>query len=151
MIGLALYEPDIAQNAGTSLRLCACLGLEAHLIEPAGFPASSAHFKRAGMDYLDKINYQRHDDFASFNRLRLAKKQRLLLLTTKGAMNYLDFTFQAGDILMLGRESKGVPDHVHDAVDARLYIAMQPNMRSLNVAISGAIVAGEALRQLCKR
>jgi tRNA (cytidine/uridine-2'-O-)-methyltransferase len=148
MISLALFEPDIAQNAGTSLRLCACLGLHAHLIEPAGFPASSAHFKRAGMDYLDKIAYHRHDDFESFNAWRKAKGQRLLLLTTKGAVNYLDFTFQAGDILMLGRESAGVPEAVHNSVDARLLIAMQPQMRSLNVAISGAMVAGEALRQL---
>jgi tRNA (cytidine/uridine-2'-O-)-methyltransferase len=148
MLHLALYQPDIAQNAGTMMRLCACLGLHAHIIEPAGFTASSSHFKRAGMDYLDLVNYTRHDDFETFNAWRLSQNARLLLLTTKASVNYTQFAFQKNDILMMGRESAGVPQSVHDLVDARLTIKMQPEARSLNVALSAAMVVGEAVRQL---
>lgn len=145
---IALFQPDIAQNAGTIMRLCACLGVSAHIIEPAGFPASSSHFKRAGMDYLDKINYKRHDDWQAFNKWRLSEGLRLILLTTKTTQNYLDFAFQPNDILLMGRESAGAPQEVHDAVDAKITIVMQPEMRSLNVALSCAMVAGEAMRQV---
>lgn len=148
MLHIALYQPDIAQNAGTIMRMCACLGIYAHIIEPAGFPASSSHFKRAGMDYLDLVNYTRHDDFNAFNLWRRANKSRLLLLTTKSSMNYIDFSFQNRDILMLGRESAGVPQNIHESVDARLTIKMTGEARSMNVALSAAMVAGEAVRQL---
>ena len=94
MLHIALYQPDIAQNAGTIMRMCACLGLKAHIIEPAGFPSSSSHFKRAGMDYLELVNYTRHDDFDSFNIWRIGIQARLLLLTTKSAVAYTDFKFQ---------------------------------------------------------
>jgi tRNA (cytidine/uridine-2'-O-)-methyltransferase len=148
MLHLALYQPDIAQNAGTMMRMAACLGLHVHLIEPAGFAASSAHFKRAGMDYLDKINYQRHDDFEAFNAWRMAQHFRLLLLSTKASHSHVDFNYQVNDILLVGRESAGVPDEVHEAADYRLIIGMKNGMRSLNVAMSAALVTGEALRQL---
>ena len=147
MIALALYQPDIAQNTGTILRLCACLGLPAHIIEPAGFPVGDRAFRRAGMDYLDQVSLTRHLDWAAFERWRRTAGHRLVLLTTQATQSFLDFRFRKGDILLLGRESAGVPELVHDAADARLLIPMQAGLRSLNVAVSAAIVATEALRQ----
>lgn len=144
---LALYQPDIPQNTGTILRLCACLGLAAHIIEPAGFPVSDRHFRRAGMDYLDQLNWRRHDSWSAFEGWRVAQGHRLLLLTTKAATSYLEFGYRADDILLLGRESAGVPQPVADAADARLRIPLQPGLRSLNVAMAAAMAAGEALRQ----
>jgi tRNA (cytidine/uridine-2'-O-)-methyltransferase len=144
---IALYEPDIPQNAGTILRLAACLGLEAHIIEPAGFPVSDRAFRRAGMDYLDQVLIVRHGSWDAFEIWRSKAHSRLVLLTTRGGVSYLDHTFQAGDILLLGRESAGVPEKVHEAADARLVIPMQPGLRSLNVAVACAMVVGEALRQ----
>ncbi len=148
MIRLALYQPDIAQNTGTILRLAACLGLPVDIIEPAGFPVSDKSFRRSGMDYLDHVSWTRHDDFAAFERWRVAEGRRLVLMTTRAALPYADFAFRPGDIVMAGRESAGVPDEVHAAADARILIPMAPAMRSLNVAVSVAMVAGEALRQL---
>jgi tRNA (cytidine/uridine-2'-O-)-methyltransferase len=144
---IALYQPDIPQNTGTILRLCACLGLEAHIIEPAGFPVSDRHFRRAGMDYLDQLTWRRHDSWSAFERWRIAQGHRLLLFTTKAATSYLDFSYAPTDILLLGRESVGVPQAVADAADARLRIPLKPGLRSLNVAMAAAIAAGEALRQ----
>jgi tRNA (cytidine/uridine-2'-O-)-methyltransferase len=144
---IALYQPDIAQNTGTILRLCACLGIEAHIIEPAGFPTSDRAFRRAGMDYLDHVRIVRHgswDDFASW---RAANGKRLLLFTTAAGRSYLDHRFERRDVLLFGRESSGVPAHVHDAADARLASPMRPGLRSLNVAVACAMAAGEALRQ----
>src|SRR3954470_11009388 len=126
---LALYEPDIAQNTGTILRLCACLGVPAHIVEPAGFPVSDRAFRRAGMDYLDHVELMRHPSFAEFERWRAAVGARLIVFTTRGATPYLDFAFQASDVLLLGRESAGVPDEVHNAADARLVIPMRPALR----------------------
>lgn len=148
MIRIALYQPDIAQNTGTILRLAACLAIAVDIVEPAGFPVSDKSFRRSGMDYLDHVLWQRHDDFAAFERQRRASGSRLILMTTRAALPYPEFAFQAGDVVMAGRESAGVPDHVHDAADARIVIPMQPGLRSLNVAVSVAMVAGEALRQL---
>ncbi len=145
---LALFQPDIPQNCGTMLRMCACLGLEAAIIEPAGFPVSDRHFRRSGMDYLDQVPLERHASWAAFEAWRAAQGRRLVLLSTKAAQPYTSFAFHADDILMVGRESAGAPDEVHEAADARLIIPIQPGMRSLNVAISAAMVAGEALRQL---
>jgi tRNA (cytidine/uridine-2'-O-)-methyltransferase len=145
---VALYQPDIPQNAGTILRMCACLGLAAAIIEPAGFPASDKHFRRAGMDYLDHVEIARHLHWAAFERWRRANGRRLLLLTTKASLPYTAFSYLPGDILLVGRESAGVPGEVHDAADARLVIPLKPPMRSLNVAVAAAMTAGEATRQL---
>jgi tRNA (cytidine/uridine-2'-O-)-methyltransferase len=147
---LALYQPDIPQNAGTMLRTCACLGVDAAIIEPAGFPVSDRHFRRSGMDYLDHVPIDRHMSFAAFEEWRAQAGRRLVLLTTKGAVDYRDFAYQPGDILLVGRESAGVPDHVHDAADARVVIPIRPGLRSLNVAVAGTMVLGEALRQFGK-
>jgi tRNA (cytidine/uridine-2'-O-)-methyltransferase len=143
---LALYEPDIAQNTGTILRLCACLGVTAHIIGPAGFPVSDRAFRRAGMDYLDQVTLMRHDTWAAFDAWRRTAQLRLALFTTRAATSYLDHRFGA-DVLLFGRESAGVPDAVHATADARLTIPMQPGLRSLNVAMACAMAVGEALRQ----
>jgi tRNA (cytidine/uridine-2'-O-)-methyltransferase len=145
---LALYQPDIPQNAGTMLRACACLGVGAAIIEPAGFPVSDRHFRRSGMDYLDHVAIERHMSFTTFQDWRRAAGRRLVLLTTAGATRYTDFTFQPGDVLMVGRESAGVPSDVHDAADARIVIPIRAGLRSLNVAVAAAMALGEALRQL---
>ena len=148
MFELALYQPDIPQNAGTILRLAACMGVAVHIIEPAGFPVSDRAFRRAGMDYLDQVTIHRHIGFMDFERDRRIKGQRLLLASTKAASAYADFAYKVGDILMLGRESAGVPDDVHERADARLLIPMRAGLRSINVAASAAMILGEALRQL---
>jgi tRNA (cytidine/uridine-2'-O-)-methyltransferase len=145
---IALFEPDIPQNAGTMLRLAACLGLEAHLIEPAGFPVGDYAFRRAGMDYLDQVALMRHPSWHHFDGWRRARSFRLVLFTTTAAVSYLDHHYRPDDILLFGRESAGVPDHVHAAADVRLRIPMRPAMRSLNVAMTCAMAVGEALRQL---
>ena len=147
MVALALYQPDIPQNAGTLLRLGACLGVPVHLIEPAGFDASDRNLKRAGLDYLPYVDLERHLSWDAFEQWRAASGRRLVLLTTKATLPYADFTFAAGDILMVGRESSGVPDDVHAAAEARLLIPMRAGLRSLNVAVAAAMVLGEALRQ----
>lgn len=145
---IALFQPDIAQNTGTILRLCACLGMTAHIIEPAGFPVSDRLFRRAGMDYLDHVRLTRHDSWAKFEDWRAAQGYRLLLFTTKAATDYRDFHYQTSDILLFGRESAGVTDAVVEAADARLVIPIEAGLRSLNVAMSAAMAAGEALRQI---
>jgi tRNA (cytidine/uridine-2'-O-)-methyltransferase len=144
---LALYEPDIPQNTGTILRLCACLGVTAHLIEPAGFPITDRHFRRSGMDYLDQVKIERHASFAAFDEWRRREGMRLVLFSTRAATPYLEHAFAPADILMFGRESAGVPDHVQAAADARLLIPMRPGLRSINVAMAAAMALGEALRQ----
>jgi len=144
---LALYQPDIPQNTGTILRPCACLGIEAHIIEPAGFPSSDSAFRRAGMDYLTGVALTRHASWREFDSWRTLAGCRLILFTTRATASYLRFTFTPNDVLLFGRESAGVPDAVHAAADARLAIPMRPDMRSLNVAMAAALAAGEALRQ----
>jgi tRNA (cytidine/uridine-2'-O-)-methyltransferase len=145
---IALYQPDIPQNAGTILRMCACLGIEAHLIGPAGFPTSDRAFRRAGMDYLDAVTMVRHDSWSHFEAWRRAAQHRLVLFTTAATTSYLDHRYTAADVLLFGRESAGVPAEVHQSADARLVIPMRPGLRSLNVAVAAAMAAGEALRQL---
>ena len=142
---IALYEPDIAQNAGTILRLGACLGVPVHIIEPAGFHWSAHGLRRAGLDYAEAANVTRHDSFTRFLVDRPAG--RLVLLTTGAEVAYTSFRFEHGDILLLGRESAGVPENVHAIADARIKVPMVEGMRSLNVAVAAAMVAGEALRQ----
>jgi tRNA (cytidine/uridine-2'-O-)-methyltransferase len=146
---LVLFEPDIPQNTGAILRLGACLGLGVDVIFPCGFIFDEPRMRRAGMDYLDRVDLAKHASWAAYRERRAtAPGGRLLLLSTRAAIPYLDFAFTPGDSLLLGRESSGVPDAVHAAADARLVIPLQPGMRSLNVAMAAAIVAGEALRQI---
>lgn len=144
---LALYEPDIPQNAGALMRLGACLGVGIDLIEPCGFLLSDRGLKRAGMDYLKSADIRRHESWNRFCQDRQPESGRLVLLTTRGDMVYTDFAFEAGDTLLVGRESAGVPDAVHAAADARLTIPLISGLRSLNVAQAAAMVLGEALRQ----
>lgn len=144
---LALYQPDIALNTGTLLRLGACLGVPVHIIHPTGFPFSRAALKRSGLDYLDHVEMIEHDSFARFEAWRRSAQRRLALLTTKASTPVYDAKFIPGDILMMGRESAGVPDAVAQTADLRLRIPMRHQMRSLNVAIAAAFVLGEALRQ----
>jgi tRNA (cytidine/uridine-2'-O-)-methyltransferase len=149
---LAFYEPDIPQNAGTMLRMCACLGVDAAIVGPAGFPASDRHFRRSGMDYLDLVTITRHASFSAFENWRrspdFSGPRRLILLSTRASTTYFDCDYQTGDILMVGRESAGVPPEVFNAADAAVTIPMRPPARSLNVAVAAAIVVGEALRQI---
>jgi tRNA (cytidine/uridine-2'-O-)-methyltransferase len=147
-LSIALYQPDIAGNTGTILRLAACLGLTVELIEPAGFDTSDRNLRRAGLDYLEAASLNRHIDWAHFEAWRAEQDRRLVLASTKAAQPYTGFAFADGDILLFGRESAGVPDHVHDKADARILIPMIEGRRSINVAMSAAMIAGEALRQI---
>ncbi|MDQ4137059.1 MAG: tRNA (cytidine(34)-2'-O)-methyltransferase, partial [Pseudomonadota bacterium] len=144
---LALYQPDIPQNTGTILRLAACLGVAVDIVEPAGFDVSDRNFRRAGLDYLDRVEIARHRSWRAFEYWRAAQGRRLVLATTQGSLPYTEFTFAEGDILLFGRESAGVPEEVHEAADARVVIPMRPGLRSLNVAVAAAMILGEALRQ----
>jgi tRNA (cytidine/uridine-2'-O-)-methyltransferase len=146
MIEIALYQPDIAPNAATILRMCACFGLTCRIIEPAGFVMTEPAFRRAGMDYLDRAALVKDASWEAFRRQTAGR--RTVLLTTKATLPCWDFAFAPGDILLMGRESAGVPDHVHEAAEARITIPMRPGLRSLNVALASAIATGEALRQL---
>jgi tRNA (cytidine/uridine-2'-O-)-methyltransferase len=144
---IALYEPDIPQNTATILRLCACLGVEAHLIGPAGFPMTDRAFRRAGMDYLDQVALERHVSWAAFDGWRRGQGLRLILMSTQADASYLGASYGANEVILLGRESVGVPEAVHQAADLRVKIPMRDGMRSLNVALACAMVVGEALRQ----
>jgi tRNA (cytidine/uridine-2'-O-)-methyltransferase len=153
---LALFQPDIPQNTGTLLRLGACLDVDVDIIEPAGFSLGDRALKRAGMDYLEKARLCRHPSWEAFLAGRTSPareggphhtKGRLLLLTTRASQPYTSFAFAADDTLLLGRESAGVPQAVHDAADAHLRIPLVAGVRSLNVAVAAAMVLGEALRQ----
>ena len=146
---LALYQPDIPQNAGNLLRTAACLDVAVDIIEPCGFVLDDRAFRRAGLDYLAGVALTRHiswDDFMA-RRRATATPGRLILLTTKASTAYTRFAFRADDCLLLGRESAGAPDDVHAAADARVVIPMAAGRRSLNVAVAGAVVLAEALRQ----
>lgn len=142
---IALYQPDIPPNTGTIIRMAACLDVPVHIIEPCGFPFGEKSFRRAGMDYIDQSKITRHQSWEDF--LTAMGSSRIILLTTKSTKPYTEFEFQKDDILLLGRESAGVPDKVHARADHRLIIPMAPETRSLNIALSAAMVLGEALRQ----
>lgn len=144
---LALFQPDIPQNAGTVVRLCACLGVAIDIIEPAGFDVSDRNFRRAGMDYLERAAIRRHDSFKAFEAWRAIEGFRLVLVETDGATPYADFQFEPGDILLLGRESAGVTPEVYGTADASVAIPQVAGLRSINVAAAAAMVLGEALRQ----
>ncbi|MDR6816570.1 tRNA (cytidine/uridine-2'-O-)-methyltransferase [Neorhizobium sp. 2083] len=144
---IALYQPDIAGNTGTILRLAACLGLSVDIIEPAGFDISDRNLKRSGMDYLESVTLARHVNWQRFDEWRKENGRRVVLASTKAALPYTSFAFRPDDILLFGRESAGVPDHVHEAADGRILIPMVNGQRSINVAMSAAMISGEALRQ----
>lgn len=144
---LALFEPDIPQNTGAMLRLAACLGLGVDLIEPCGFIWSDRRLRRAGMDYLEGVDLTRHSSWAAYQATTRPDAGRLVLLTTTGDTTYTEFAFRPSDTILVGRESAGVPPDVHAAADARLVVPMMDGARSLNVALTAAMVAGEALRQ----
>ena len=148
---LALFEPDIAANAGAMLRTCACLGVEAALIEPAGFSVDDSRFRRGAMDYLAAVRLTRHDSWDAFAAWLAAAGRRLVLLSTRGAAPLWDFAFQPGDVLLVGRESAGVPAGVAARADAVVKIPMRPPLRSLNVSVSAGIALAEATRQLTLR
>ena len=141
---IAVFQPDIAQNAGTILRLGACLNIGVDIIEPCGFPFGDASLKRAGLDYLDHASFVRHESWGTF---LASKPPRLVLLTTKAERAYTDFAFAPTDTLLFGRESAGVPREVSEHAEVRLKIPLAQGMRSLNVAVAAAMVLGEALRQ----
>lgn len=142
---LALYQPDIAPNTGTMMRLCACFGIGMDIIEPCGFALDDAKMKRAAMDYIDHLDLTRHASWDVFEKQIGAR--RLILLTTRASQPYTAFAFRSDDILLVGRESAGVPEDVHHRADARVVIPIHQPLRSLNVALSAAIVLSEALRQ----
>lgn len=147
---IALFQPDIAQNTGTLLRLGACLNIPVDIIEPCGFRFNSKEMKRAGMDYLDKVDYKKHiswEDFLEYRKENSEKYGRIILLSTKASQKYYDFEFKENDILLLGRESCGAPNEVHEKADARVIIPMHADTRSINIAISASMVLGEAMRQ----
>ncbi len=146
-ISIALYQPDIPGNTGTILRMAACFGLDVHIIEPAGFDLSDRALKRAGMDYLEQTALTRHlnwDEFVSHCQM---EGRRIVLLSTKAERSYVEFEYLGADVLLFGRESSGVPSRIHETATARLTIPMLPGRRSLNLALSVAMVTGEALRQ----
>lgn len=143
---VALFEPDIPQNAGAILRLCACLDVSVDLIEPAGFILSDRHLRRAGMDYIAHATLERHISWDGFIANR-PDRGRLVLLSTHAATSYTGFAFEPDDTLLLGRESAGVPDTVRDYCDGAVRIPISIRLRSLNVATAASMVLGEALRQ----
>jgi tRNA (cytidine/uridine-2'-O-)-methyltransferase len=143
---VALYQPDIPGNTGTILRTAACLGFAVDLIEPAGFDVSDRNLQRAGMDYLEMATLTRHVNWQAF--VETLAGRRLVIASTKAAQNYTKFEFANTDTLLFGRESAGLPDHIHQMANAAILIPMQPGTRSLNLAISVAMIGGEAKRQL---
>lgn len=146
-IRIALYQPDIPGNTGTILRLAACLGAGVDIIEPAGFDISDRNLKRAGMDYIASAALIRHVNWERFEEWRATTGRRLVLASTKAALPYTKVAYRPDDILLFGRESAGVPDHVHDKADERVLIPMVEGQRSINVAMSAAMITGEVLRK----
>jgi tRNA (cytidine/uridine-2'-O-)-methyltransferase len=145
MISVALYQPDIPQNVGSAMRLCACLGVSLMVIEPCSFPWDEKKIRESGMDYVGKAQLTRFTSWQDFDNRRGGR--RLILMTTKASLPYMDFQFQDGDILLAGRESAGVPEEVHTKADGRVVIPLQEGLRSLNIVNATAMILGEALRQ----
>ncbi len=144
-ISLSLYQPDIPQNVGAAMRVCACLGITLNLIEPFGFAWKEKEFRKSGMDYVDLVDYKK---FSSWDAFQESHAGRIILMTTKASVPYTDFAFQAGDTLLAGRESAGVPDNVHAASNGRVLIPMHGQARSMNVINASVMIMGEALRQV---
>lgn len=147
MPGLALFEPDQPGNLGAAMRLCACFAVPLHIIEPCGFPLDERRVRRAGMDYMAQVAWRRHADFAAFEDWRLSASRRLILLSTSGSELFHRTTFQAGDLLLVGAESRGAPPAIHQCADRRVRIPLAAGARSLNVVVAAGIVLAEALRQ----
>ncbi|MFA5592459.1 MAG: tRNA (cytidine(34)-2'-O)-methyltransferase [Micavibrio sp.] len=145
-INLALYQPEIPQNTGAAMRLCACMGMVLDIIEPTGFVWDEAKIRRSAMDYIDYVTLRRHENWDAFRAAY--KGRRVILLTTKSDQSYLDFTYRPGDILLAGQESAGAPPHIHEEVEARLTIKMAHGPRSMNIINACAMITGEALRQI---
>jgi tRNA (cytidine/uridine-2'-O-)-methyltransferase len=145
MVSIALYQPDIPQNTGAMMRLCACTGVRLEIIEPCGFPWDEKKMQRSGMDYLDHVQYTRHPSWERF--METFEGRRLILMTTHSPTSYAKFQFKADDILLAGRESAGAPEEIHKAAHARIAIPMQPGLRSLNIVNATSMILGEALRQ----
>ena len=146
MISIALYKPDIPQNTASILRLCACLGLKMHIIEPCGFNLNDTRFKRVIMDYINQSSIIRYDNFKEL--LNKNKKSRVILLSTKAKKSLYKFNFKKNDIILLGSESKGVPENIHRELKNKLKIPISNTTRSLNVTVAASISAAEALRQI---
>ena len=146
-MNLVVFQPDIPQNTGAMIRTCSCFNIDMHLIHPTSFPLSDKSLKRVSMDYGNNIKIIQHNSWEEY-KIKLLNSNRIILLSTKGKMNYSDFQFNKNDHLMVGRESAGVPDHIHNEVDEILTIPMSKNSRSLNVSTAAAIVLSEANRQL---
>jgi len=144
---LALYQPDIAGNLGTSMRLCACLGVGLDIIEPCAFPLGDRQLKRAAMDYAEAVDAVRHVDWAHFYAAAQAKERRIILMSSKAGATLYDTEFHSSDIILMGSESSGVPESVVRQADMAVRIEMQPGMRCLNIAVAAGIALGEALRQ----
>jgi tRNA (cytidine/uridine-2'-O-)-methyltransferase len=145
MVSIALYQPDIPQNVGAMMRLCACMNVPLDIIEPCGFPWDEKKIRQAGLDYIDHVDYTRHESWVKFIEMR--KTRRVILMTSHAATDYLDFSFESGDILLAGRESAGAPVDVHQVASARIGIKMAGGTRSLNIVNASAMILGEALRQ----
>ncbi|HXQ11978.1 MAG TPA: TrmH family RNA methyltransferase [Caulobacteraceae bacterium] len=144
---LALFQPDIPQNLGGAIRLCACMAATLEIIEPCGFPLSDRLARRAALDYAALARVIRHDSWARFRDADARREGRLILFTTRASTRFVDFAFAPGDTLLFGRESAGAPEAVHAAAEARLLIPLAPGARSLNVVAAAAMALGEALRQ----
>lgn len=145
MISVALFQPDIPQNVGAAMRLCACMNTSMEIIEPCAFPWKEREFRRTGLDYVDLVKFTRHSSWNAFKDT--TKPRRIVLLTTKAAIPYTDFKFSADDILLAGSESNGAPNHVHEEAAGRILVPLHPGLRSLNVVNTLSMVLGEALRQ----
>ena len=145
MISIALFQPDIPQNVGAAMRLCACMNTSMEIIEPCAFPWKEREFRRTGLDYVEHVKFTRHSSWNAFKET--TKPRRIILLTTKASIPYTDFTFEKDDILLAGSESSGAPDFVHEQVDGRILIPMHAGLRSLNVVNAISMITGEALRQ----
>ncbi len=145
MVDIALFQPEIALNVGAQIRLAACMGVGLRIIEPCGFPWNERKIRQSALDYLIHVNYARHNSWQSFKDD--TQEQRVILMTTKASRSYIDFEFKENDILLAGSESAGVPDDIHDAVEARIAIPMQGGLRSLNIVNATSMILGEALRQ----
>ena len=143
---IALYQPDIPQNCGAMMRLCACMGVSLDIIEPCGFLWDERKIRTSAMDYYDKAEITRHSSWEAFQQAYQGKA-RIILMSTKASQRYHEFSFEEGDILLAGRESAGVPDHVHEQADARVFIPMKQGLRSLNIVNATSMILGEALRQ----
>ena len=148
MISIALYKPDIPQNTASIIRFSACYGINVHIIEPCGFNLNDSRFKRVVMDYINLVEISRYYDFQDL--VKKNKNSRIILMTTKAKKSVFKFDFKKNDIILLGRESKGVPEFIHNFLNNKIKIPIANKSRSLNVAISAAISATEALRQLKK-